>query len=352
MVALLLWVAVAAPAAAAPEDVLLRLGDLGPGYVVNEHDCGLVLTGEENTPPVLNRVLEPPGCFAEFTRIWAPPGAARGAVGIESIVWPFADAAGAAAAFAEARTLTAAASGLPRRSWAPRTLASPPGDEAAGFARDRGRAMAAVLWRTGGALSLIFTTARSAAVAEASALGLARVQQARILAPAPLSPADYDDREVPLDDPELGVPVVWLGRTVQPDPTRPPLNLSDAYVPGGPRGQAADLQYGPVTVGLWRPRAFARFERTRVGRLVRTQRCARVRRIAAPGGRAVLHGGYTDPPRRCRRRPPDVWFAHVHLPDVVVTVNQPICRFCVQGDGPFDSRAGMAAVVAALRPRP
>ena len=350
MLAALLWVAIAAPAAGAPEDLPLRLPDLGPGYVVNEHDCGLVLTGEEDTPPVLDRVLRPPGCFAEFTRVWRPRGTPRGARTVESLAWPFADAAGAAAAFAEARTLTAFAAGLPRRMLTRRPHADGPGDESALFAFGR-RPHAALLWRSGAVLSLVFTGARSARVAEASAGALAAAQQARLVAPAPLGPADYDDREVPLDDPGLAVPVVWLGRQAQPVTGLPPLILTDSHGPGGPPGLAASLEYGALTLDLWRPRAFARFARTRVGRVVRRQRCARVERITVPGGRATLVGGYASPPRRCDRRAPDVWFADVHLGDVVVSVNRPVCLLCVDGGGPYAAPAALEAVIAALRRR-
>ena len=293
MLAAFLWVAIAAPAAGAPEDLPLRLPDLGPGYVVNEHGCGLVLTGEEDTPPVLERVLRPPGCFAEFTRVWRPRGEPRGAGTVESLVWSFADAAGAAAAFAEARTLTAFAAGLPRRTLVRRPHAGGPGEESARFAFGR-RPHAALLWRTGAVLSLVLTGARSARVAEASARALAAAQQARLAAPTPLGPADYDDREVLLDDPGLAVPVLWLGRQAQPVAGLPPLILTGSHGPGGPPGLAASLEYGSLTLGLWRPRAFARFARTRVGRVVRRRRCARIERVAVAGR-----------PRHAGRRPCD-----------------------------------------------
>ena len=265
-------------------------------------------------------------------------------------MWSFADAAGAAAAFAEARTLTAFAAGLPRRMLVRRPHAGGPGDESARFAFGR-RPHAALLWRTGAVLSLVFTGARSARVAEASARALAAAQQARLVAPTPLGPADYDDREVPLDDPGLAVPVLWLGRRAQPVAGLPPLILTESHGPGGPPGLAASLEYGALTLGLWRPRAFARFARTRVGRVVRRRRCARIERVTVPGGRATLVGGHATPPRRCDRRAPDVWFADVHLGDVVVTVNRPLCLLCLDGGGPYASPAALEAVIAALRRR-
>ena len=348
--------ALASPAAAAPEDLPLRLPDVGPGYIVNEHDCGLDLTGEESTPPALDRVLEVPGCFAEFTRVWVRPGRPRGAGSVDSLVWSFPDVAGAAAAFAETRTLTAYAWGLRRGSL--EAMAAPPlGDAAVAYRTDDALAIsrtghgAAVLWRSGTVLSLVLAGSRHARVAEASARALAVAQHARLVTPTPLGPADYDDREVALDDPELGVPVVWLGRQAQPGVGLPPLILTESHGPGGPRGLAASLEYGALTLDLWRPRAFARFARTRVGRLVGRQRCARVERVAVPGGRATLTGGFQRQPRRCGSRPRDVWFADVRLGDVVVSVNRPVCVLCLDGGGPYASPAALRAVIAALRPR-
>ena len=353
--ALLASIALAAPALGAPEDLPLRLSDLPPGYVLDDRPgCNLALTGEEDTPPAVNRLLEPLGCDATFIRRWAPRGEPLGATEIESIVWPFDDAADAATMLEHARALTSFAWGVPRGSL--RRRAAPAlGDAALAFTTDDAPALGrsgggtAVLWRTGVALSLVTAAGRSARVADATALALARVQQARILAPTPLSPADNDDLEVLLDDPGLGVPVVWLGRAAQPVPARPPLALDTVFAGGGPRGLRAMLEYeGGVALGLWRPRGFDRFLHSRAGRLVRGQRCARVERRGA----VVIVGGHADPPRRCGRRPRDVWWAYVRADGVVVSVNVPICLPCLDGGGPYASPAALRAVIAALRPRP
>jgi hypothetical protein len=67
-----------------------------------------------------------------------------------------------------------------------------------------------VLWRPGRVLSLVFVGGLARAGGEEQALGLAQLQQRRIEAPTPLSPGENDDRQVPLDNPQLGVPVYWL----------------------------------------------------------------------------------------------------------------------------------------------
>ena len=44
--------------------------------------------------------------------------------------------------------------------------------------------------------------------------------------------------------------------------------------------------------------------------------------------------------------------AHVRLRSVVVTINVPICFFCIADRGnPYNSVAGMKAAIRALRPR-
>jgi hypothetical protein len=49
--------------------------------------------------------------------------------------------------------------------------------------------------------------------------------------------------------------------------------------------------------------------------------------------RESLHGRSSTPPRRCGRRAPDRYLAHVFLDGVVVSVNVPLC-FCVEPEEP------------------
>ena len=122
---------------------------------------------------------------------------------------------------------------------------------------------------------------------------------------------------------------------------------------------------------LFRSRAFARFKGTRFGRLVWHSPCARSIRFDSGAGRAVIHHGYGPPhgdraptmsgPIRlapgiesgpCPKRRRDRVLAHVHLAGVVVTINIPICFFCIADRGnPYNSVAGMRAAIRALRPR-
>ena len=73
-----LWLA--APAAAATEDLPLRLTDLAPGYRVGDDSgCGLTF-GDEGLAPVLRRLEREhdyEACGTEFERQWPRAGTPR-----------------------------------------------------------------------------------------------------------------------------------------------------------------------------------------------------------------------------------------------------------------------------------
>jgi hypothetical protein len=364
----------AAPAHASsgPENLTLRLGDLPPGYLVGDDSgCGLYLAGE-GSPRALTgmRRHRHRSCMSQFEQLWVSPGTPAGPPLVESDAIRFATDAGAVAAFEVARPLVAYALGLRGGSLVPRPAGVAVGHSTVVFGTDdalvRGRPRrpgAVVVWRSGRVLSLVFAAGQPVPASEQAALALAQVQQARILAPTPLGPRDNDDREVALDNPGLGIAVHWLGRRFRPPGRLPALTMTGSFGPlsrvSGP-GWRAELDYeagrrgARLKLGLWKPRAFARFKRSKLGRLVRGQRCARATRLELPGGRAVIYGGYTSPPRRCAGRLPDRFLAHVFLNGVVVTVNIPFC-FCsvrgARGHDPWDTLRGMRAVVENLRPR-
>jgi hypothetical protein len=360
-------------AASRAENVTLRLSDLASGYLVGDDSgCGLGFA-DEGAPGVLVRLQRrhpQRGCSIQFERLWVPTGEPPGPALVESAAFEFRSEAGATAGFEAARALIAYTTGVPRDSLSRRPVTVMIGDSVAVFHTDdahvegRGRRPGvAVLWRTGRVLSLVFVGGRAGTAGEEQALALARLQQGRIEAPTPLLPAENDDRTVPLDNPELGVPVYWLGPRLRPAERLPTLVLEDSFGPlgrhNGP-GWRAEIDYsagdrGGVKLGLWRPRAFARFNRTRLGRLVRTQRCARATPLDLPGGRAVIYAGNANPPKRCGRRPPNLYLAHVFLDDVVLTLNVPLCFLCVKlvrGDpSPYNTLVGLRTVIRAIQPR-
>lgn len=360
-----------------PEDLLLRLADVGPGYVVGDDGgCGSSF-GREGTPPPLFRLESRhrfSSCGIEFDQAWSPPGLRR-APDVESYAYLFREPVGAAAGLRVGPSLLEFAIGASRTSFVRRPPSRPIGDEAVVFETDdalaAGRAKrpgVAVVWRTGSILSFVFAAGLGAERGEAAALELAERQHARLAAPTPLSPHENDDLEVPLDDPRIAGIVHWLGRSH--DPPGPLGRLRLIGVTRSGPGWAAFLEYGhSVGLGVWRPRAFARFRRTRFGRLVWHSPCARATRIDIGAGRAVVYRGYGPPrgdpfPRSgpirlapgiesgpCPRRRRDRVLAHVYLEDAVVTINIPICYFCIalpSRDNPYNSLAGMRAVIRAL----
>jgi hypothetical protein len=364
----------AAPARASswPENLTLRLGDLPRGYLVGDDSgCGLFLAGEGSPRALAEmRRYRHRTCHSQFEQLWVAQGPPAGPPLVESAAIRFATDAGATAAFGLARPLAGYVFGLRAGSLERLPWNVSVGDSAVLFWTDdalvggRARQPGAVLvWRSGRVVSLVLAAGQAPLASEQAALPLAQIQQARIQAPTPLRPRDNDDREVPLDNPGLGIDVRWLGSSFRPPGRLPALKLTDSYGPlgraGGP-GWRAEIDYeavrggAGVKLGLWIPREFARFKRSRLGRLVRTWRCTRATRVDIPGGRAVIYAGYTSPPRRCGERPPDRYFTHVLLKDVVVTVNVPFCLACIRGargHDPWNTLRGMRAVAENLRPR-
>jgi hypothetical protein len=362
-------------AASGPEALTLRLSDLRPGYLVGDDGgCGLSLAGEAAPRALvrLGRRYRHRGCVIQFERLWVPPGGPPAPALVESAAIEFQGEAGAVAGFEAARAVIAYTTGVPRDSLERRAVTVTLGDSVAvvhtndALVEGRtGRPGVAVLWRTGRMLSFVFVGGEAGAAGEALALGLAQLQQGRIEVPTPLLPTENDDRTVPLDNPGLGVPVYWLGPRLRPPGRLPTLVLEDSFGPlgrhNGP-GRRAEIDYsagdrrGGVKLGLWRPQAFARFSTTRLGRLVRTQRCARAMRLVLPTGRAVIYAGHGNPPKRCGRRPPNLYLAHVFLGDVVLTINVPVCFLCVElvrgVPHPYNTLAGLRTVIKALEPRP
>jgi hypothetical protein len=189
-----------------------------------------------------------------------------------------------------------------------------------------------IVWRRGTALGFVVVAAPSKRRSKRIAHRLAVVQDARMRNPTPLPPGEDDDREVWLDDPRLDVPVYWLGGRFASRPGLPSLRLFQSFGPPDPGsddyiGKRARLEYdvpgspaAAVLLELWRPAAWRRFKRTRLGRQVRGSRCARAKRLHLRSGRAVIYSGYARTPRskRCPARPFDVFVAHVYFKRVVV----------------------------------
>jgi hypothetical protein len=367
----------AAAAQTGAQDLVLRLSDVGPGYVVGDDGGCSSSFGREGTPAPLVRLERRHsfvGCDIEFDEAWRPRGVRRPAA-VSGHAYVFRDPGGADAGLRVAAGLLQFSAGPSRRSFVRRSPSRLVGDEAVvletdqALARGRRRPGVAVAWRTGRVFSLVFEAGLAGERGEASALRLAERQQARIAAPAPLAPYENDDLEVPLDDPRIAGVVHWLGRRHDPPGPLGRLRLSEVYRDGP--GWEVGLRYaGGVWLGVWRPAAFARFKASRLGRLVWHSPCAKASRFGSGAARAVIYRGY-GPPRDdpapppgpvrlapgiesgpCPKRERDRVLAHVRLARLVVTINIPHCFYCIADRGnPYNTVAGMKAAIRALRPR-
>lgn len=348
-----------APAAAAapvdPPQLVLRPSDLSGGYSIERNElhqpCDrLVGVGPESAAlRHLWTSLHPNGCSVHMMRLWSAPGQRPGPREVRSLALKFADANGAAAMLARPRDLALFASALPRRDLEVVDPAPAIGDAAVMLAAPRDSS-AAVIWRSGSLLAAVLVTDRRDPVA--TALGLAAVQQARMLAPTPLPLGAFDDLEVPLDDPSLPAPVYWLGRALPAAGRYPRLPLAEVVQSSRAdlrRGVRVTLIYGNLAsdaafpIVLFDPKALRRPPlRSGLGHILR-EYCPVVERLALPHGRATIFTGR----RSCRHDGAAV----VRLPGVVVVVFPAECGDCRGPVDRYHSRAGLRALVRALRPR-
>ncbi len=209
-----------------------------------------------------------------------------------------------------------------------------------------------VAWRSGSVLGIVVAAnlTRGSASVQA-AVRLAALQQARIASPTPLLPPVNDDRFVPLDDPTLGVPIMWLGERLPAHSHFPELDLRATDLPfnlfGGPQA-LVQMAYGPphhaatVTVELWRPRALHRILRRPPGH----DRCQRRFDGSLPNGRATIHATYRRTHGRCPLH--DARFTAVTFFDDVGVWIGASGRSEVN---PYNSRAGLRRLLRALHPR-
>jgi hypothetical protein len=359
--------AIAAPADPAP--LLLRLPDLGPGYVIGglglgfshvKHSCTVL---RPSIRP-LRRALGPGtyrGCLLSFLRAWTPPGGSPDPTGVRTLAFAFDTPAGPTTALSHPRALPALF-GLTRL----RVVGPAPsiGDQSVLMHFDKiflGLHFSAgiVVWRSGSMLAMVIAASLTKGDAiDRTAVSLAAVQQGRIATPTPLLPSVNDDRLVLLDNPTLGVPVMWLGERLPEHGRFPALDLHETDQPfdlGGDPQPLVRLVYStpslPETakVELWQPRALRRSLR----RPPYPYQCQRRFDVNVPGARAWIDATYLREPRRASGRCPHrgaVNTAIAFFDDVAVTIDTSGC--CRSVFAPYDSMAGLRTLLRALRPRP
>jgi hypothetical protein len=361
--------------AASPKRLLLRLSDLPSGYRIGDDSgCGDLST--EGQAPALSELSATQGavrCSNEFEMSRSRARRLRVAPLVESHVVVLNTEEGAVRALELTTDILhhfTAMGGGKRAGEIPSSVRLA---DATRMFRSRNTLVEglpgpgyAVAWRAGRVVGIVVAGGLSGRRGRRTVVARARTQQRRIEHPTRVKPEEEDDREVALDDPALGVDVYWLGRRFDPPGSLPPLTLRDAIGPierGGGPGNVVEIAYVTrtaregVTLYLWKPKAWERFKKTRLGRLVWDSPCAQTRRIPLGAGQAFVYSGYVK-----RRRPPcpgggfDRFLAHAYLGDVVVAVNMPICFMCVERvprgrTDPFNSVEGMEAVVRGLRLR-
>jgi|GEM_PF-5921625 len=179
----------------------------------------------------------------------------------------------------------------------------------------------------------------------------------------------------PLDDPELGIDIYWLGERFEPGGNLPPLVLSWVLgIPGGgPLGMRAQLDYPteplePGGVGLrlmsqadWDAQLAldpATDDFGFIAHMFWDSPCAQQERLDLDGGHAIVYSSYQSLADRsvstCPTGPFDRFLAHVFMGDTVILVNAPILLENTDGmpdRGPYNSQEGMRQVVSALRLR-
>jgi hypothetical protein len=351
-------------------DLTLRLSDVPRGYVVDDDTGCSDGMGVEDGPARLDalaRKLRPQLCSVQLRRAWASSSERQPSFVASVAIVTNED--GARELLDDGLELLGYFFGYGEFELA---AEQPQLGEDARFVRTRnanvaghiGNPGSAVLWRSGPVLGIVYAAETVATGLDERVLELAAVQQRRFEDPTPLQPSELDDREVELDNPALGMRVVWLGRTFA-SKGLPRLELGRGFGPLGPGespGNRVHIDYtrpdrdGPgVMVLLWTRPSWDRFTKTRLGRLVWASPCARATRVRVRGGTAVIYAGYArgGTRRPCPRAAPDRFLAHVFFRDLVVTVNMPFCFLCIaRGADPYNTLHGLRAVVQSLRERP
>lgn len=363
--------------------LLLRLHDLPPGYRLLSSlapwgasqlfffECDQI--DPADPPPPLAAFIEryrPRGCFVGYHRLFrvADSGPAPSLAGSAAAELGSIEAAEAGLAVAPELLAPFMRDQLPREAPSPETV----GDatrlfhwQGPGLFASAGETISIVAWRSGGSVAIVLAADWRAADSDAAAFELARRQQEHLEAPTPYLPAEYDDTEVPLEDPALRVPVLWLGRTFDPGQGLPRLQLAESRSHArAKRGARVSLLYADrldfehaeaVQIDTWTRGQWRELRGSR--RPPFSLRCVKTRRLNLPRGRAILYRGAGPGYSTCRgRRKGFGHMAVVHV-DGVVLVARPlaICEVCFgPGDGPYNSFRGMATIARglALRPEP
>jgi len=215
-----------------------------------------------------------------------------------------------------------------------------------------------VLWRHGKLIAGVEAGGGTPLANDRHALHFAQIQQRRLEAPSPLLESEMDDVEVPLDDPDLKLPVYWAGSSFQPGGDLPTARLEETdfytHPEEAPPGQKLSIYYNQFGLSTWTRKSWKRFQRSIPGLTNLKDRCARKTGVELERGRAVVYAGYRDLSDYCPDQPPTNFWAVAYIDGTVIGVDLTLCSECFErsSPGPYDSLAGMEAIVRGLTLRP
>jgi len=157
-----------------------------------------------------------------------------------------------------------------------------------------------------------------------------------------------------LENPNLGSPIYWLGRTFRHHDGSGPSTF--LYASGRDElarplpGQMSQLVYTPeLILDTWKPEAWRRFAKTTVGKALWTWRCTRSRSVRLPHGHAVIYASYRRDYSTCPTARPRHYSAHVFLPGAVVAIGEATCNTCLGNAPAYESFGPIRTIVRGLR---
>jgi hypothetical protein len=361
--------------------MILRLSDLPPGYLnvalqeeQNDETYCARLTDPEDTPPKLARFVDryhPRGCIGAYYSLYtvpnqefAPPLVGTGVLALDSR--RAADAGWAVVPILLGRLMH---DRVPRELPAPEKIGRATrlfhSKKTSVRGSPGGRTTSFLVWRSGNTIANVMVGADSFAEGDRLAAVLARRQQAHIAKPTPYTGAERFDGDVPLDDPALEVPVYWLGLNFKPGHGLPSNRFFDGYSPEpyAPTGESSigteeapgsvlGLRYYNFHLDSWSATTWPLYLEAPVSRVLTAWHCTEARTLALPsGGSATIYGGYRRDYKRCPDKAPSAFTAWVEIGGMHLVVNAPWSRTDIFHT-PYDSFAGMEAIVRNLRLRP
>lgn len=362
-------------------EMVLRLTDLPAGYMnqalvegqEDEPYCAR-LTDPEDTPPKLARFVRryhPRGCIGAYSSLYtvpgqefAPPTVGTGVLALDSK--RAADAGWSVVPVLLGRLMN---DKVPREVAAPETIARATrlfhSKEKVAPGREDARTASFLVWRSGNTIANVLVVAASFAEGDRIAVELARRQQAHIRKPTRYTGAERFDGDIPLDDPALQVPVYWLGLNFKPGHGLPSNRFFDGYAPEpyAPTGESSigleeapgsvlGLRYFNFHIDSWSAATWPLYLEAPVSRVLTAWNCTEAKAIALPnGGSATIYGGYRRDYRRCPDKAPTAFTAWAEIGGMHIVVNSPWSPTDIFHT-PYDSFAGMEAIVRALELRP